>query len=273
MTENSFQPQARVLVLMVSNANIVGACFDKCQLSERIFLDIRKFWTEKLELFLRDGGDISYAFLGSVNHRLDHKITEILRRYQIPFSFVEEHQFLLEIDTGNLQGLGADRLADVYGALKLHPGNSIVINIGTVACFNVVSEERGFISGAIYPGLEMGARALAQQTDLLPCVDISKPEMCGSTTTKGNIRGGLYYGFLGAVERILHLLKEENFSSSASSQVILTGNDIADIDDEPDHHTSAETLKQDLAPLVDVIEPDLTLIGLHEMYQQLHINK
>jgi len=263
---------APVMLIVIGNSHVAGAVFRNDVLAERMLLDIKTSRHEEVEQFLRNNQDVSYALICSINGRIERKITEILHRYEVPYSFTRDHTFALSLNTDEPEKVASDRIADMYGALRLYPGNSVIVNISTTVTFDVVSADGKFIGGVIYPGLDMSARAMAQQTDQLPYVDINKPQHCGATTTKGNICCGIYYGLLGAVEKILSDLKKEYFPNEEVSTLV-TGSSIIFMGDDVPHNALAKELRRDLSPLVDDIEPFIALIGLNEMVKEILLNQ
>ena len=69
--------------------------------------------------------------------------------------------------------VGADRIADAIGALKLYPGrNLIVIDFGTATTVCAISKDREFLGGNIIPGVRLAMEALEEKTAQLPSVEI-----------------------------------------------------------------------------------------------------
>lgn len=146
--------------------------------------------------------------------------------------------------------VGVDRLAAAAAAYARFGGPVIVVDVGTAITVDAVSEDGVFLGGIIAPGPGMSARALHEQTDLLPWV---APEMPGSIlgrSTPECIRSGLVYGtgamVDGLVERVKELLGER-------VRVVGTGGGLAAI---------RSVVKQ-----MDVVEPYLVLRGLYRAYR------
>lgn len=110
------------------------------------------------------------------------------------------------IDTSHVDptAVGADRIANVLGALTMHPPPLIIVDCGTAITIEVVDAQRRFRGGAILPGRRMMRRALHRQTGLLPDVPLGDdhPDAIG-TTTQGAIRAGVDVGVIGAVRELL----------------------------------------------------------------------
>jgi type III pantothenate kinase len=76
----------------------------------------------------------------------------------------------------------------------------------------------------------MSARALENATDLLPYVplaDVQRPPNALGKSTEQAIRGGLYWGALGAVRQLIEQAADELScdSQGAAPHVLLTGGD------------------------------------------------
>ena len=101
--------------------------------------------------------------------------------------------------------LGADRLANLAGALARHgPGPLIVVDLGTAATFNVLDARGRFLGGAIAPGWAAVSGYLSARTALLPPVNFAGavPRAIGHNTA-GAIRAGTILGYRGLVREIV----------------------------------------------------------------------
>ena len=159
------------------------------------------------------------------------------------------------LDTGvDLRGylgaktLGADRLANLAGALDRHgPGPLIVADFGTAATFNVLDARGRFLGGAIAPGWAAVSGYLSTRTAQLPPVRFAgaAPRAIGRNTA-GAIRTGAILGFRGLAREIIDALKAE---LGAPARVVATGSD-------------ARRLAARGGLAFDAVDPDLTLHGL-----------
>jgi type III pantothenate kinase len=121
--------------------------------------------------------------------------------------------------------IGADRLANAAGAVARYGAPVIVIDFGTALTFSVVSDTRGFIGGAIAPGLTLMTDYLAERTALLPVVPSAPIQRAVGRSTEEAIRIGAEYGFPGMVRGILDHLMQPFDSSNV--RVVATGGDAA----------------------------------------------
>jgi type III pantothenate kinase len=119
----------------------------------------------------------------------------------------------LKIKYRNPLEVGADRIANSIAAIHEFPGrNTIIIDLGTATTFCAITEEKGYLGGAIIPGLRISMEALESRTAKLPRVEIVKPESACGRSTIESIQSGLYYSHLGAMRELIHLYQHEVFS-------------------------------------------------------------
>ena len=159
------------------------------------------------------------------------------------------------MDTGvDLRGypgrktLGADRIANLAGALALHgPGPLVVVDFGTAATFNALDAQGWFLGGVIAPGLAVFRDYLPARGAQLPPVRLTgaAPKAIGRSTVAA-IRAGALIGYRGLVREILQGLRDE---LGGSVRVVATGGDVRFL------------AARDWG-LFDVVDPDLTLQGL-----------
>lgn len=156
----------------------------------------------------------------------------------------------VKIDTP--QAVGADRLINAYAAWQQFHQPAIVLDFGTATTFDVIDGEGAYIGGVIAPGINLSLEALHQAAAKLPSVEIQTPAKAIGTTTEGAMQSGIYYGYLGMIERIVAEIRKE---MGGSARVIATGG---------------------LAPLfaknteaIDKLDSDLTMQGLHLTAQAL----
>ncbi len=151
----------------------------------------------------------------------------------------------------NIQGLGADRIANAVAAHKLYKGHLIVVDFGTATTFCVITAEGEYRGGAIMPGLSLSVNILAEKTAKLPRIELRPPNSIPGKDTTDNIRTGVLLGHAGAVERIIREITTKEFNEDFT--VVATGG-----------------LAELVIPYIKVINyvnPLLTLEGLRYIYE------
>jgi type III pantothenate kinase len=136
------------------------------------------------------------------------------RRPQDQYLVLNHAHFPLEIDVRYPERVGTDRLAAAVAAnLGRSPDRGIiVIDAGTAITVDLLTPDGVFRGGAILPGLETAAAALAAATDALPHVELRGPSAAPSAIGKSTadaILSGLVWGCVGAVRELIARISEE----------------------------------------------------------------
>ena len=104
-------------------------------------------------------------------------------------------------------------------------------------------------SGLITTGIRTAAAALWNETAQLPEVEITRPKSILAKNTKDAMQAGLYYNFLGGIERTIRQFQQE---IDGEFRVIATG--------------GLGRMFKDDTDLIDVYDPDLIFKGLASIY-------
>jgi type III pantothenate kinase len=147
--------------------------------------------------------------------------------------------------------LGADRICNSVAAYALGGGPLIVIDFGTATTFDVIGQRGEYLGGAIAPGVQISADALAQAAARLPRVELVPPRTVIGKSTIESVRSGVLFGTAAMVDGMIDRIRAE---MKGEPQVVATGG---------------------LAPLVlehcstkARFEPTLTLTGLRILYER-----
>lgn len=118
--------------------------------------------------------------------------------------------------------LGLDRIILAEACIAEFPGqNSLCICLGTCITYNLISSEGEFIGGAISPGLQMRAKAMAKFTDKLPLIELKEDFGPFGKDTYSNLNAGVMAGTLFEMDGFI----KEAESRNPNLQIILTGGD------------------------------------------------
>lgn len=151
----------------------------------------------------------------------------------------------------NPRDVGADRIIDAVAALKLYsPPPLIIVDCGTATVFDAISKEGDYLGGAIAPGIALSAEALFARASKLYRVELEKPRTAIGKNTAHALQAGIMYGYAGLVDGVVARFRHE---LGGEAKVIGTGGYAKAIARETD--------------VFDVIEPNLTLIGLRLVYE------
>jgi type III pantothenate kinase len=252
-----------LLAINANNTNTVFAVWDGVRLTGawRAATDVRRtadeyvVWLDHL-LGLQDLSrqQIDGAIIASVVPEANFNLRRLCREYC-------RSEALVVGDPGVAIGakslvdrpeeVGADRLVNTVAAHDRYRGPLIVVDFGTATTFDVVDADGNYRGGVIAPGINLSLQALAMAAAKLPSVPIGRTEKVIGTSTVACMQSGIFWGYVGLVEGLVHRIKQE-FGGAMS--VVSTGG---------------------LAPLfdsaTDVIErtdSELTLWGLRLIYQR-----
>jgi len=199
-----------------------------------------------------DTSDIKEVALCSVVPPLTATFIEVFQRYFHISPLVVEAGVKtgVRIRMDNPREVGADRIVNAVAAHHLYRGAVIIIDLGTATTFDIVSKEGDYLGGAIAPGIATAAEALFEQTAMLPRVELTRSKHVIGTNTIAAMQSGIIFGYVGLIEgmvaRIQHELGEK-------AMVVATGG-------------YAELIARETS-VIDVVNPDLILIGLRLIYQ------
>ena len=125
--------------------------------------------------------------------------------------------------------VGIDRLLNAVAAKdRIQRQTSIfIIDAGSAVTVDWVDEEGDFRGGAIFPGIQMMAKALRDNTAALPllCIDTdpkkANPPLPG-TSSASAMTAGIYWAVAGGIKAILRQLVA-SAGASRKREVFLTG--------------------------------------------------
>ena len=155
----------------------------------------------------------------------------------------------LQISYDNPRDVGADRIADAVAAINLYGKPVIIVDFGTATVFDAISKEGIYLGGAIAPGINVAAEALFLNTSQLRRVELVAPKSAIGQNTSTALQAGLVLGYAGLVTGLVERFKAE---LGEEAKVIGTG--------------GLATIISKEADIFDDINQDLTLIGLHMIY-------
>jgi len=155
----------------------------------------------------------------------------------------------VRIRMDNPREVGADRIVNAAAAHHLYGGPVIITDLGTATTFDTVSKEGDYLGGAIAPGIVTAAEALFTQAAMLPRVELVRPKHAIGTNTIAAMQSGIIFGYVALIEGIVARIRQE---LGEKAKVVATGG-------------YAELMAKETS-VIDVINPNLTLIGLRLVY-------
>ena len=250
-----------ILCLDVGNSQIFGGVFgsDNLELTFRRTSQLRSS-SDELGVFFRtvlrendiDPQSISRVAICCVVPDLLYSLRATCQKYFSiePLILRPGTKTGLKILYRDPREVGADRIADAVGAIKLYPERNIIVaDFGTATTICAISHKKEFLGGNIIPGLNLSMRALEEKTAQLPSVEITPPEKAIGRSTIESIQAGLYWSNVGMVRELIKRISEEEFSTE--QPVVLGTGGFAQLFNREN--------------LFDKVVPDLILKGLREV--------
>ncbi len=179
----------------------------------------------------------THGVIAAVTARITDRVGVLDARSPVP----------LVLDVDEPLAVGADRIANALAALARHPGDAIVVDLGTATTFDCVTADRRFIGGSIMPGLRTSADQLVAKAAQLTATELEPPARVIGRTTAEHVQGGILYGTADAIDGMVRRIRAE-WPGTSEPRVIATG--------------GLASLIAPLTSTVTVVDPDLTLHGL-----------
>lgn len=238
-----------ILVIDIGNTNIKMAVFNEGKMlhSWRLSASLTKT-SDEYRMFISSLiadkdiklSDITGIILASVQPRLNYTF-----EHMCMYSFKIKPVMLgpgiktgLSVKYDSPKEVGADRVATSVAALKLYGAPVIVVDFGTATTFNAINEKGEFEGGMIFPGIKTAADSLVEKTAKLPNIELGTPQQVIGKSTISNMQAGMYYGFIGATEKIIASIRSQPGMQGAKvvatgglSEVISGGTGIIDVYD------------------------------------------
>lgn len=163
--------------------------------------------------------------ISAVNkHRLGELKAALSRYPVIQISYSEDlllKQTILQYD--KIDGIGADRLFGMIGALSMSKPPLITVDCGTAITINAVNENCECIGGSILAGMQTQLNALAERADALSRIHLSITEHPIGTNTVAALCSGIIYGAAGAIMSICDKVIKEYFDGRDIDIFIIGG--------------------------------------------------
>jgi len=255
-----------ILCLDVGNSQVYGGLFDDGRLSAQFRrTSLKHSSSDELGVFFRsvlrenqiDPDAVQFIAICCVVPDMLYSLRACCQKYfgVEPLILRPGIKTGLKIGYRDPKEVGADRIADAVGAIKLFPGrNLIVADFGTATTLCAITRDKEFLGGNIIPGVRLAMEALEAKTAQLPSVEIVPPASAFGRSTIESIQAGLYWSNVGMMRELVSRITAEVFRDEAPL-VIGTGG-------------FAQLFTRE--KLFDHLVPDLILTGLMEI---IRLNK
>lgn len=188
----------------------------------------------KLVELLLDGNPAEQLIwrVASVQRRAEGQLADSLReaRPADDYQLLRNADVPLTVNVREPDRVGTDRLVASLAANRIRIADrpAIIVDAGSAITIDLLSEDGVFEGGAILPGFQMSATALANQTDALPIMNVAAlretPDVVGKWT-EAAMQSGVVLGTLGAVHEIVRRMSE----TALRAQVFVTGGNRAEL--------------------------------------------
>ena len=149
--------------------------------------------------------------------------------------------------------IGSDLGVNAIAASHITQKDCLIIDCGTATTFAMLESSALDYKGiAIAPGANSMIKCLHHETAQLPLLNFSSVSSVFGHDTKNSMLSGSYFGFLGLVSGIIHRVKLEYQKDFI---IIATG--------------GLSYFIKDHIYEIDIVEPDLTLLGLKFFYERM----
>ncbi len=157
----------------------------------------------------------------------------------------------LDLKIHRPQEIGADLVANAYGAMQVYRRSCLIVDFGTaLTMLSVRYSDRTITGASIAPGIETAFKSLFINTAQLPEVPVQYPPAVGGQNTIEAIQSGVLIGYEGLVS---HLAAEYKKWANEPLYIVGTG--------------GLSGVLTGLQGVFDVINPTLTLDGLMAIAQ------
>jgi len=175
----------------------------------------------------------SLLFLAAVGKDKVREFSEAFSEGNIPCIEVPKRTIFVDLAAYDLNQMGIDRLAFMEGYLAGLPIGSrvahhigVLVSLGTATTIDCVQGDGKYLGGSILPGLQMGLHALAEETALLPKIQLAEwasqlPRWRASSRTEQALLSGVRLSVSGILAQVIKDLSEE--FPQAQLKVLLTG--------------------------------------------------
>lgn len=128
----------------------------------------------------------------------------------------------LNIKCENPKDVGSDRIIRAVGAKDLND-NLIIISASSITTIDLINNKNEFRGGVIFPGIDLYAKSLYQESAKLPQVEIEKTREVLGNNTKNAIQSGIYHSYNFAIIGMVEKIIDQYDLDKANLSIIITG--------------------------------------------------
>jgi type III pantothenate kinase len=248
-----------ILTIDIGNSSTKLGVYDNENLVKRLIIPTIRSKTAD-EIYQTIQEELNFRFsavvISSVVTELREAFLELGEKYfnRTPVFVDNSFDFGLTNKYSSAETLGVDRIIAAFAAVEKYRAPVIVCDFGTAANFEVVNAKREYLGGIIAPGIQTLADSLFLKTSKLPRVEVKKTAKVIENSTISCIQSGVFYGYIGLTEGILHRMIVE---LGEKPKVIATG--------------GFAKLIADNCELIEIVDENLMLDGLRLIYDKFRV--
>jgi len=250
-----------LLAIDVGNSNMVIGVYSGEKLRQHWRLETKKertadefgiFFKELFQFANLKMDEVDGIVISNVVPPLEFSLERMCQRYFGIRPLMIDHKVKLPVKIGlkNPQEVGADRIVNAVAGVARYGAPLVIIDFGTATTFDYINRSKVYQGGCICPGIAISNEALFQRASKLPRVEIKKTARIIGRNTIESIQAGIFYGYVGMVDEVVHRIQKE---SKSKGPVIATGGFL--------------TLISKASRTITHTDPFLTLDGLRILYQ------
>lgn len=243
------------LAVSIGNSQVKVASFEEKKIIGNFSFSSQKSYTsDELYAIFKIFGitDAEDAVIASVVPSLCSFFYDMLKKkfgIKAPLRITPNLKTGIKFSYKDPQSLGEDRIANIVGASKTYSGDLAVIDFGTAIAVDFITKDKNHLGGMIIPGISSSLANLIASTSRLFNIEIKKPEKYIGQTTQECMESGIYLSIIGLLDAIKAASKQE---TNIDFIFLATGGE-------------SEIIGK-FAPVIKIIDPDLVLKGLMEIY-------
>ncbi len=246
-----------VLVVDIGNTNIVCAVFRKGEMIWTSRFQTQRDRTSDEYYSLLSGlmpevnpKDIAMVALGSVVPELSRIWKHLISKYFTAQVYEINGLSPLGMQSKALypQSVGADLIANAFGAWKKYRQSAIIVDLGTATTIQLVSAKGVFEGAIIAPGMKTGAANLFNIAAQLHELELVSPASLLGNNTHDAVVSGIVNGHAFMIESFVNKLKLQYFDLAPITTILCGG---------------LAGLVKPMIPSADILDKNLTLEGFY----------
>jgi len=162
----------------------------------------------------------------------------------------------MDLSISKSSKIGTDRIVSAAVAYAVVKEPVVIADFGTAVTIDLVDDRGVFRGGVIFPGFEISAQTLKENTAQLPKIKVTRPKTPYGKTTRQAINCGLYYSAISTLQEIIRRYAEE---IGTWPKTLITG-------------SAAKIIKDD-CDFIDSYVPNLVIKGIVLAYRKHIENK